>query len=103
MNVKQKFSLFGDITRKGDLPGQTPYAHRFRHTVAVDLLLAGVPLERVAVLLGHKSLRLTEKYHAPWVHARQGQLEADVKRVWELDLPATKGTPRVRGKTPVVN
>lgn len=79
------------------------YAHRFRHTFAVDLLLAGVPLERVAVLLGHQSVRVTEKHYAPWVHARQAQLEADVKRVWDLDLPATKGTPQVRGKAATVN
>ena len=79
------------------------YAHRFRHTFAVDLLLAGVPLERVAVLLGHQSIRVTEKHYAPWVHARQAQLEADVKRVWDLDLSATKGTPQVHGKAPVVN
>ena len=58
------------------------HAHRFRDTFAVELLLAGVPLDRVSVLLGHKSVRITEKHYAPWVRSRQGQLEADVRRTW---------------------
>ena len=32
------------------------HAHRFRDTFAVELLLAGVPLERVSILLGHTSV-----------------------------------------------
>ena len=36
-------------------------SHRFRHTFAVEMLLAGVPIERVSVLLGHKTIRTTEK------------------------------------------
>ena len=59
------------------------HAHRFRHTFACNLLLAGVPLDRVATLLGHTNSKITEKHYAPWVRARQEQLEADVKRVWE--------------------
>jgi integrase len=43
------------------------HAHRFRHTFAVELLLAGVPIERVSVLLGHSSTRTTEKHYAAWV------------------------------------
>jgi len=79
------------------LSAQVPkgHVHRFRDTFAVELLLAGVPLERVSMLLGHQSVRITEKHYAPWVHARQAQLEADVKRAWQQDpvLSAkTKGT-----------
>jgi len=58
------------------------HAHRFRHTFAVELLLAGVPMERVSILLGHQSIRVTERHYAPWVRARQEQLEADVRRTW---------------------
>ncbi|MFZ0213585.1 MAG: tyrosine-type recombinase/integrase [Candidatus Acidiferrales bacterium] len=57
-------------------------AHRFRDTFAVELLLAGVPMERVSVLLGHESLRTTERHYAPWVRARQEQLERDVAQSW---------------------
>ena len=76
------------------------HAHRFRDTFAVELLLAGVPLERVSVLLGHVSVKVTEKHYAPWVRARQEQLEADVRRTWGEDaifLAETKGTPEVHG------
>jgi len=49
------------------------HAHRFRDTFAVELLLSGVPLERVSVLLGHSSVKTTEKHYAPWVRERQEQ------------------------------
>jgi len=58
------------------------HAHRFRDTFAVELLLAGVPIERVSILLGHQSVRITEKHYAPWVRSRQEQLEADLARAW---------------------
>jgi hypothetical protein len=60
----------------------------------------GVPLERVSVLLGHTSMRVTERHYAPWVRARQEQLEADVRRTWDQDPVAftqTKGTYKVHG------
>ncbi len=63
------------------------HAHRFRDTFSVELLLAGVPIERVSVLLGHQSVRITEKHYAPWVRARQEQLEADVRRTWGTHEP----------------
>jgi integrase/recombinase XerD len=74
------------------------HAHRFRDTFAVELLLAGVPLERVSVLLGHSSVKITEKHYSPWVRARQEQLEADVRRTWAADpvvFAETKGTQEV--------
>jgi integrase len=58
------------------------HAHRFRDTFAVELLKQGVPLESVAVLLGHSSVKITEKHYSPWVQARQIQLEEMVKRAW---------------------
>ena len=44
-------------------------------------------MERVSVLLGHSSIKVTEKHYSPWVRARQEQLEADVRRTWERSLP----------------
>jgi hypothetical protein len=61
------------------------HPHRFRDTLAVDLLLAGVPMERVSIVLGHSSVKITERHYAPWVQARQAQLEADLERVWRKD------------------
>jgi hypothetical protein len=42
-------------------------------------------MERVSILLGHSSVKVTERHYAPWVQARQAQLEADVARVWKKD------------------
>ncbi len=67
------------------------HAHRFRDSFSVELLLAGVPIERVSILLGHQSVRITQKHYAPWVKARQEQLEADVRRTW----PEEKSQPEV--------
>ena len=74
------------------------HGHRFRNTFPTELLHAGVPLERVAILLGHQSVRVTEKYYAPWTESRQRQIESDLERAWARDpivLLETKGTPRV--------
>jgi site-specific recombinase XerD len=82
------------------------HAHRLRDTFAVELLLAGVPMERVSILLGHQSVRITEKHYSPWVRSRQEQLEADLESAWKRDplvLIETKGTPEVHGKTERVN
>lgn len=76
------------------------HAHRFRDTFAVELLLRGTPIERVSVLLGHKSVRITERHYSPWVRARQEQLEADLVKTWECDpVLGFAGTPEVHGKT----
>ena len=58
------------------------HAHRFRDTFAISLLLKGVDLANVSVLLGHSSIKVTERHYSPWVKARQEQLEADVRRTW---------------------
>jgi integrase len=76
------------------------HAHRFRDTFAVELLLAGVPMERVSVLLGHSSIKVTEKHYSPWVRARQEQLEADVRRTWNTPGPETSPTSKIKEKHP---
>ena len=40
-------------------------------------------MDRVSVLLGHSSMKVTEGHYSPWERARQEQLEADVRRTWE--------------------
>jgi integrase/recombinase XerD len=54
----------------------------FRDTFAVHLLLAGVPLDQVSILLGHKSIKVTEKHYAPFCKARQDMLDEAVKKSW---------------------
>jgi integrase len=69
------------------------HPHMFRDTFAVELLLSGVPMEDVSILLGHTSIRTTEKSYAPWVRARQERLEGHIRNAWNLDLES--GTPGV--------
>ncbi len=82
------------------------HAHRLRDTFAVELLLASTPIEEVSVLLGHHSIKITERHYSPWVVARQRQLEAHLERAWSQDpivLLQGKGTQEVHGKKEAVN
>ncbi len=58
------------------------HAHMFRHTFSIEMLVKGVPIEDVARLLGHSSVRTTEKYYASWVKARADRLEQAVMASW---------------------
>lgn len=80
------------------------FPHMFRDTFAVEMLLAGVPLEQVSILLGHKSVKITEKHYAPWVKARQEQLEQNVRKAWSgnIQIISTR-RQRVASKTLVAS
>jgi len=54
----------------------------YRDTFAVDLLQKGVPIETVSILLGHSSIRITEKHYSPWVKSRQDNLETQIRKIW---------------------
>ena len=58
-------------------------SHRIRDTFAVDLLEKGVPMEEVSKLLGHESIRTTEKHYAKWVKGRQDRLDDLVVGTWK--------------------
>jgi len=55
-------------------------SHMLRDTFAIELLLAGVSLDKVSKLLTHKTTAMTERYYAPWVKARKAQLDDEMKR-----------------------
>jgi integrase/recombinase XerD len=57
-------------------------SHRLRDTFAVDLLEKGIPLEEVSKLLGHESIRTTERHYAKWVKGRQDRLDTLVTGTW---------------------
>lgn len=78
--VKRWWSTLTKIFTAAGLPDAHP--HQLRDTFAVEMLLAGVPIDQVSILLGHSSVKITEKHYAPWVAARQRQLEDSVKRAW---------------------
>ncbi len=58
------------------------HSHRFRDTAAVTWLLKGVSIEDVSALLGHSSIKVTEKHYLPFVKKRQDRLEEAVKSTW---------------------
>ena len=57
-------------------------AHMFRHTFATALLTRGVPIEDVAILLGHATPMITAKYYSHFVKARRERLEERVRGLW---------------------
>ena len=91
------------LFRMAKIAGGRP--HRFRHTFALAVVVAGTPIDQVSALLWRRSIKVTEKRYAPWVKARQDQMDASVIRSWEENPLIvqqwqwpTKGTPEVHGK-----
>jgi site-specific recombinase XerD len=73
------------------------HPHMFRDTFAVELLKHGVSLETVSMLLGHASIKVTEKHYKPWVKTLQDRLEADAMKAWPKE-PRTTGRRQTRRK-----
>lgn len=77
------------------------HAHRFRDTFAVELLLAGVDMSDVSILLGHSSIKITEKHYSPWVASRQRRIESIVSSIWQTgSVPAPNENQPVDGPAP---
>ena len=51
------------------------HSHQLRDTFAVEHLLAGTTMQDLSRMLSHASIKVTEKYYAPWVPERQAALE----------------------------
>jgi integrase len=67
--------VFKDAKVKG-------HPHMFRHTFATDLLARGVPIEDVAILLGHATPAITARYYSHFVKSRRERLEARIRELW---------------------
>jgi site-specific recombinase XerD len=78
---KRWWSTLKKIFASAGAPDAHP--HMLRDTFAVEMLLAGVSLEQVSILLGHSSVKITERHYLPWVKARQEQLEQSVRKAWD--------------------
>lgn len=81
--VKSWNRVFQKLFATCEPPITGGHAHRFRDTFAISLLLKGVELSHVSILLGHSSMKVTERHYSPWIRARQEQLEADVRLTWD--------------------
>ena len=77
---------FKDVAKRADVA--KPSLHRLRHSAAVGWLLAGLPTETVAALLGHSSPAITSRFYSCWVDSRQKALDEEVKRLWEKENAA---------------
>jgi integrase len=58
------------------------HPHMLRDTFAVEALLSGMRLEDVSTILGHSSIKVTERHYMPWVRARQSCLNSAVMQSW---------------------
>lgn len=63
------------------IAGVEGYPHRMRDTFAVELLKRGEDIRTVQLLLGHTSLRTTEKHYAPFVAAFQQRLDRATQKL----------------------
>ena len=87
------------VLEKGDGSPKRCFPHMLRDTFAVEMLLAGVPIDQVSMLLGHSSVKITEKHYSPWVKARQDQLAASVRNAWAtLEAVPAKRAAENKGK-----
>lgn len=91
---RRLFNLAG--LEKPDGTKKRCFPHMFRDTFAVEMLLAGVPIDQVSILLGHKSVKITEKHYSPWVKARQDQLAESVRNAWATMEPENPKPPEAR-------
>jgi len=69
-------------------------AHRFRHTLATEILERGGSIEDVADVLGN-SPAIVRKHYAKWSARRQ-------ERISNLMQTVFSGTPAVHGEKPAV-
>ena len=59
---------------------------RFHDKFAVDLLLRDVALDQVSILLGHSSVKITERHYLAFVAARRQQIAESLRRAWAKEI-----------------
>jgi len=69
-NMRRTIQRLGAIAKV-----KNAHPHRFRDTFAVELLTNGADIRTVQKLLGHSSVRTTEKHYAHFVAAHQALLD----------------------------
>jgi len=69
-----------------------------RDTFAVELLLAGVPIDQVSILLGHASVKTTERHYAPFCQGPTGAIGIVGRE--ELANPGATPSGKARLATP---
>jgi len=78
------------------------HAHRFRHTLATDILARGSTMADVADVLGI-SEPIARRHYAKWSAARQKRISTIMRLVQDGEVAAA-GTPQERQpNTPVIH
>lgn len=95
-NGRSKLSTtVGSFRRTLDVLGRLTsincHPHRFRDTFAVRLLEHETPLRTVQLLLGHKSMKTTERHYAPWVTSHQKLLDEATSKLDFIKEDPKKG------------
>ncbi len=72
------------------------HPHRFRDTFSVRLLEKGEDLRTVQLLLGHTSIKTTEKHYAPFVDSFQRILDAATSKLDFVSEPLYQNVPKRR-------
>jgi integrase/recombinase XerD len=65
------------------------HPHRFRHSLAADLLSRGVSVENVAAILGN-SPAIVSRHYSQWISSRQEALDAALESTWKPALALVK-------------
>lgn len=73
------------VFKKAGLEGA--HAHRFRHTLVVELLLEGASLQEISEIIA-SSPDMIRKHYAPWVSKRQDRIESLMQSVQFGTIPA---------------
>lgn len=73
------------VFKKAGLEGA--HAHRFRHTLVVELLLEGASFEEISEVI-RSSPAILRKHYAPWVSKRQERIESLMQSVQYGTIPA---------------
>lgn len=84
-------TLWRTVSTVGKRAGVHAHPHRFRHTFAVELLTHRVDIRTVQQLLGHESIKTTEKHYAHFVAAHQAILDSAASL---LDFTSPTATSR---------
>lgn len=74
-------SLRLTVARVGRVANVHAHPHRFRDTFAVELITNGADLRTVQMLLGHRSIKTTERHYAHFVPAHQALLDSAASRL----------------------
>jgi site-specific recombinase XerD len=88
--IRDVTRTMGAVFRKSGVPGA--HAHKFRHTLATELLANGATAEDVAAILGN-SAAIVRKHYEQWNVQRQERLESLMQAVFGSHFGHTRNSP----------